>query len=131
MKQYQEMTREELQAQREQLEQAYARLQAKGLKLNMARGKPGADQLELSLPMLDALNSGSDCHDASGLDCRNYGELLGIPEARKLFGEYMGVTPEETIVVGSASLTFMYDCMARAMLLGVLGAKSPGADMTR
>lgn len=125
MKQYQEMTREELQAQREQLEQAYARLQAKGLKLNMARGKPGADQLELSLPMLDALNSGSDCHDASGLDCRNYGELLGIPEARKLFGEYMGVTPEETIVVGSASLTFMYDCMARAMLLGVLGGEKP------
>ena len=125
MKQYQEMTREELQAQREQLEQAYARLQAKGLKLNMARGKPGADQLELSLPMLDALNSGSDCHDTSGLDCRNYGELLGIPEARKLFGEYMGVTPEETIVVGSASLTFMYDCMARAMLLGVLGGGKP------
>ena len=125
MKQYQEMTREELQAQREQLEQAYARLQAKGLKLNMARGKPGADQLELSLPMLDALDSGSDCRDASGLDCRNYGELLGIPEARKLFGEYMGVTPEETIVVGSASLTFMYDCMARAMLLGVPGGEKP------
>ena len=125
MKQYQEMTREELQAQREQLEQAYARLQAKGLKLNMARGKPGADQLELSLPMLDALNSGSDCRDASGLDCRNYGELLGIPEARKLFAAYMGAAPEETIVVGSASLTFMYDCMARAMLLGVLGGDRP------
>ena len=125
MKQYQEMTQEELQAQRELLEQAYARLQAKGLKLNMARGKPGADQLELSLPMLDALNSGSDCHDASGLDCRNYGELLGIPEARKLFAAYMGVAPEETIVVGSASLTFMYDCIARAMLLGVPGGEKP------
>ena len=125
MKQYQEMTREELQAQRELLEQAYARLQAKGLKLNMARGKPGADQLDLSLPMLDALNSGSDCHDASGLDCRNYGELLGIPEARKLFAAYMGVAPEETIVVGSASLTFMYDCIARAMLLGVPGGEKP------
>ena len=131
MKQYQEMTREELQAQREALEQTYSRLKAEGLKLNMARGKPGADQLELSLPMLDTLNSTSDCHDASGVDCRNYGELPGIPEARKLFADYMGVSPEETIVVGSASLTFMYDCMARAMLLGVLGAISPGASTTR
>ena len=107
MKQYQEMTREELRAEHGRLAQSYSRLQAKGLKLNMARGKPGADQLELSLPLLDVLNSKSDCHDASGLDCRNYGELLGIPEARKLFADYMGVTPEETIVVGSASLTFM------------------------
>ena len=125
MKPYQEMTGEELRAQREELERVYARLQAKGLKLNMARGKPGADQLELSAPMLDTLNSGSDCHDASGLDCRNYGELLGIPEARKLFGDYMGVSPEETVVVGSSSLTFMYDCMARAMLMGVLGGDRP------
>lgn len=125
MKQYQEMTREELLTQKEQLTQTYSRLQAKGLKLNMARGKPGADQLELSLPMLDVLSSKSSCVTESGLDCRNYGELLGIPEARKLFGEYMGVTPEETIVVGSASLTFMYDCMARAMLLGVLGGEKP------
>lgn len=125
MKPYQEMTGEELRAQREELKRAYARLQAKGLKLNMARGKPGADQLELSAPMLDVLNSKSDCRDASGLDCRNYGELLGIPEARKLFGDYMGVSPEETVVVGSSSLTFMYDCMARAMLMGVLGGDRP------
>jgi len=125
MKQYQEMTREQLQDQRQHLEQTYAQLKAKGLKLNMARGKPGADQLELSAPMLDVLNSKSDCHDSSGVDCRNYGELLGIPEARQLFANYMGVAPEETIVVGSASLTFMYDCMARAMLLGVLGGDKP------
>ena len=125
MKQFQEMTKEELQARRQQLEQTYSQLKAKGLKLNMARGKPGADQLELSAPMLDVLNSGSGCITESGVDCRNYGELLGIPEARKLFGDYMGVAPEETIVVGSASLTFMYDCMARAMLMGVLGGDKP------
>ncbi|WP_251319831.1 aminotransferase class I/II-fold pyridoxal phosphate-dependent enzyme [Flintibacter muris] len=125
MKQYQEMTREELQTQRELLEQTYSQLQAKGLKLNMARGKPGADQLELSRPLLDVLSSRSDCITESGVDCRNYGELLGIPEARNLFADYMGVSPEETIVVGSASLTFMYDCMARAMLLGVLGGEKP------
>ena len=82
MKSYQEMTREELQAQRETLSQSYSRLQAKGLKLNMARGKPGADQLELSAPMLDTLNSQSSCVTESGVDCRNYGELLGIPVAR-------------------------------------------------
>ena len=81
----------------------------------MARGKPGADQLELSRDLLDVLDSKSDCRTESGIDCRNYGELLGIPEARQLFASYMGVAPEETIVVGSASLTFMYDCMARAM----------------
>jgi len=91
----------------------------------MARGKPGAEQLELSRPLLDVLNSESDCITESGVDCRNYGELLGIPEARKLFGDYMGVAPEETIVVGSSSLTFMYDCMSRAMLLGVLGGDRP------
>ncbi len=125
MKSYQEMTREELQAQRETLSQSYSRLQAKGLKLNMARGKPGADQLALSAPLLDVLGTQTNCVTESGIDCRNYGELLGIPEARKLFGDYMGVAPEETIVVGSASLTFMYDCMARAMLLGVLGGDRP------
>ncbi|RKI70509.1 aminotransferase class I/II-fold pyridoxal phosphate-dependent enzyme [bacterium 1xD42-67] len=125
MKQYQEMTKDQLEAERRQLEEDYARLQAKGLKLNMARGKPGADQLELSRDLLDVLDSKSDCRTESGIDCRNYGELLGIPEARQLFANYMGVAPEETIVVGSASLTFMYDCMARAMLLGVLGGEKP------
>ncbi len=125
MKQYQEMTKDQLEAERRQLEEDYARLQAKGLELNMARGKPGADQLELSRDLLDVLDSKSDCRTESGIDCRNYGELLGIPEARQLFASYMGVAPEETIVVGSASLTFMYDCMARAMLLGVLGGEKP------
>lgn len=125
MKAYQDMTREELQTQYESLTETYSRLQAKGLKLNMARGKPGADQLALSMEMLDTLNAQSDCVTGSGVDCRNYGELLGIPEARKLFAEYLGVEPEETIVVGSSSLTFMYDCMARAMLLGVLGGDRP------
>ena len=125
MKSYQEMSKEELQVLYGTLTKSYSQLQAKGLKLNMARGKPGADQLELSAPMLDTLNSQSSCVTESGVDCRNYGELLGIPEARKLFGDYMGISPEETIVVGSASLTFMYDCMARAMLLGVPGGSKP------
>ena len=89
MKAYQEMNRGELTAERAALQQEFDGYKAKGLKLNMARGKPGADQLALSMPMLDVLNSGSDCKD-EGIDCRNYGELTGIPSAKKLFGEVMG-----------------------------------------
>ena len=125
MKSYQQMNKEELLAEKAQLESAYAEYKAKGLKLNMARGKPGADQLALAKPMLDILNSESNLVTESGVDCGNYGELAGIPEARAMFGEYMGVTAEETIVVGSSSLNFMYDCMARAMLKGVLGSEKP------
>jgi len=125
MKPYQEMTKAELETLQKELAQTYEQHKAKGLKLNMARGKPGADQLDLSMPMLDVLNSKSDCHTENGIDCRNYGELTGIPEAKKLFADYLGVQPEEVIVVGSASLTFMYDCMARAMLMGVLGGEKP------
>ena len=125
MKSYPEMTKTELEAQHKELAAAYDRLIAKGLKLNMARGKPGLDQLALSMPMLDTLTAQSDCFTENGIDCRNYGELPGIPEARKLFGDYLGIQPEEVIVVGSASLTFMYDCIARAMLMGVLGSEKP------
>ena len=124
MKAYQEMNREELTAERAALAQAFDGYKAKGLKLNMARGKPGAEQLALSMPMLDVLNSGSDCK-SDGIDCRNYGELAGIPEARRLFGEVMGVSPDEIIIGGSSSLTMMYDCMSRAMLKGVLGSEKP------
>ena len=125
MKNYSECTREELQQEKELLLKKYKEYQDLHLNLNMARGKPGADQLALSMPMLDVLNSTSDCHDKYGTDARNYGELLGLKEARELFGELMGIRPEETIVVGSSSLTFMFDCVARAMLLGVLGSEKP------
>ena len=82
MKQFQEMNREELQAEYDKLSQVYAGHQAKNLKLNMARGKPGADQLELSQPILDVFNSKSDCISEGGVDCRNYGELLRSEERR-------------------------------------------------
>ena len=125
MKTYQEFNREELQQEKELLLKKYKEYQDLHLNLNMARGKPGADQLALSMPMLDVLNSESDCKDKYGTDARNYGELLGLKEARELFGELMGVKPEETIVVGSSSLTFMYDSVCRAMLLGVLDSEKP------
>ncbi len=119
------LNREEAVALRESLLLKYEDYKAQGLKLNMARGKPGQEQLALSMPMLDVLNAASDCRASDGADCRNYGELDGIADAKKLFSDYMGVDTDEIFIAGSASLTFMYDTMARAMLTGVLGSEQP------
>jgi len=125
MKPFNTMSRDELTTEKEALSAAFAAHKAKGLSLNMARGKPGSDQIDISMPILDVLNSSSDCTAEGAVDCRNYGELTGIADAKKLFGEYMGVAADEIIIAGSTSLTFMYDCMARAMLTGVLGSEKP------
>ena len=125
MKAYSERSRDELSREKESLAKALEAFKSKGFSLNMARGKPGADQLALSMPMLDVLNSSSSCMAEGKVDCRNYGELTGIADAKKLFGAYLGVSPEEMIIVGSSSLTFMNDCVARAMLGGVLGSERP------
>ena len=122
---YAEMDKNQLSAELSKLKNEFDGYKAMNLKLNMARGKPGQEQLALSLPMLDVLNSKSDFKSENGIDCRNYGELTGIVEAKKMFSEYMGVSENEIIVVGSSSLTFMYDSMARAVLKGVLGSKKP------
>ena len=119
------MTKDDLLKEKEALYAAFNTYKTKGLSLNMARGKPGKDQLALSMPMLDLVNSSSSCSAEGGVDCRNYGELGGIMDAKKLFGEYMGVSTDEIIIAGSTSLTFMYDCLARAMLTGVLGSERP------
>jgi DNA-binding transcriptional MocR family regulator len=115
----------ELEREKESLSAAFNAYKTKGFSLNMARGKPGKEQLDLSVPMLGVLNSSADCIAEGGVDCRNYGELTGIADAKKLFAEYFCVSTEEIIVVGSTSLTFMYDCLARAMLTGVLGSEKP------
>lgn len=125
MKNLREMTQEERSAEKKSQLERYQQYLDRGLQLNMTRGKPGEDQLELSMPMLNVLNGESDCRDSFGVDCRNYGELLGSMDARKLFGNYLEISAEETIIVGSSSLTFMYDCIARAMLTGVLDSKEP------
>ena len=122
---YSQMDKEALLCEKSKLTAQYEDYKSKGLKLNMARGKPGAEQLAISMPMLDVLNSSSNCRADDGADCRNYGELSGISDAKKLFSEYMGVGTDEIIVVGSTSLTFMYDCLARAMLTGVLDSEQP------
>ena len=110
----------ELAAQVASLEEEVAAIRARGLKLDMSRGKPSPEQLELSLPMLDVLTSESELFDGK-LDCRNYGVLEGIPAARALFGQVMGVPAANVFIGGTASLTLMYDALAHAMVHGVCG----------
>lgn len=120
-----DMSKEQLAAFKADCEKKYNEVKAKNLKLNMARGKPGADQLELSMGMLDVLREGSDFKSENGVDVRNYGELSGIPECKKLFADILGVQPEEVIVGGSSSLTLMFDTVQRAWNFGVPGGDKP------
>ena len=120
MKPYREMSKEELASLKEQLEKVYKEYQGKNLKLNMARGKPSPEQLDLSLPMMDILNSKSDYTSADG-DVRNYGVLTGIKEARELMGQMMDAPADNIIMYGSSSLTLMYDTVSRSYSHGVMG----------
>ncbi len=122
MKAYPEMTRAELLELKAALDQQYKEEEAKGLKLNMARGKPGRSQLELAMPMLDVINSSSDMNTILGNDTRNYGDLDGIGECRRLMADMMEVEKDNVIVCGNSSLNIMYDTVARSMFFGVCGS---------
>lgn len=122
MQSYQKMTREELLKEKESLEAAYKEWQKRGLSLNMARGKPSQEQLDMTMPMLDVLNSKSDLISEDGTDCRNYGGMDGITEAKELMAGIMGVKPENVLVYGNASLNIMYDTISRSMTHGVMGS---------
>jgi len=119
--QYNDMSKEELLSLKESLNKEYAEAKAKGLALDMSRGKPAAKQLDISLGLLDTINSSSDLKTDDGTDCRNYGVLDGIPEAKKLMADMMDATPEHVIVYGNASLNIMYDQVSRAYTHGILG----------
>ena len=121
MPRYADMSKAELQAELDAVRARYDEMVARGLSLNMARGKPSAAQLELSLPMLDVLDATADLAAEDGTDCRNYGVLDGIPEAKRLMAALLDDAPENVIVLGNASLTAMYDAMVRYMLFGALG----------
>lgn len=121
MKKYTEMTKDELMQEKTALEAEYEKIKNLGLSLDMSRGKPGADQLDLSLPMLDVLKSDSDMKSESGLDVRNYACLDGIPEAKALIAGMVGAKPEQAIVYGNSSLNIMYDQVARAFIFGLCG----------
>lgn len=118
---YTSLSKEELLKLREELNKEYSEAKAKGLNLDMSRGKPSATQLDVSLDILDAINSKSLLKSENGTDCRNYGVLDGIPEAKKLMADMIGTTPDHVIVYGNASLSIMYDQVSRAYTHGILG----------
>ena len=122
MKAYSELTKEELLQLKKKLDTAYEEAKGKGLQLDMSRGKPSASQLNLSMELLDAVNSQSDCKSENGTDCRNYGVLDGLWEARVLMAEMMDTKPENVIVFGNASLNIMFDTISRSMIKGVCGS---------
>ena len=121
MKPYAEMTKEELQELRKQLSTKYREYQGKDLRLDMSRGKPSVDQLDLSMGMMDVLSSDDDLTCEDGTDCRNYGVLDGIKEAKELLGDMMEVHPDQIIIYGNSSLNVMYDTVSRSMTQGVMG----------
>ena len=118
---YTSLSKEELLKLKEELNKEYSEAKAKGLSLDMSRGKPSATQLDVSLDILDAINSKSLLKSENGTDCRNYGVLDGIPEAKKLMADMIGTTPDHVIVYGNASLSIMYDQVSRAYTHGILG----------
>ncbi len=121
MRAYKDLSREELLALKAELEKSYEEEKAKGLKLDMSRGKPSAEQLDLSMGMMDVLTSGSDLMCEQGVDCRNYGILDGIVEAKRLLSDMMEVPMDNIIIYGNSSLNVMFDAVSRCMTHGVLG----------
>lgn len=103
----------------------YNDYKAKGLSLNMARGKPCSEQLDLTLGLLDAVHSDSSLLASDGTDVRNYGVLDGLPKAKEMFAKMLGVSPQEVIVGGNSSLNMMYDTVVRNLLFGPDGESTP------
>ncbi len=122
MESYQNLSKEQLLALKSELEASYEEKKALNLQLDMSRGKPSPSQLDVSLGLMDALNSNSVLKSEDGTDCRNYGVLDGIPEAKKLMADMMGTTSDHIIIFGNASLTIMFDSISRSYTHGVLGS---------
>ena len=121
MKPYQELSKEELLALQKELLKAYEEEKAKGLKLDMSRGKPSVAQLDMGMDIFDVLDSRSDMKSMDGIDVRNYGVLDGLTEAKHMMADIMGVSADQVIVYGNASLNVMYDAVSSAMTHGVMG----------
>jgi len=122
VKKYNELSRQELLALQAELRDLYEKEKEKGRKLDISRGKPGSEQLDLSMPMLNTITETSDLHDQDGTDLRNYGILDGIPEAKRMMGQIMGAREDQVIIFGNSSLNTMYDSIARAELFGIMGS---------
>ena len=125
---YANLSKAELQKVFDELSAEYKGYQAKNLALNMARGKPSAKQLELALGVLEALKARSEFANSNGDDCRNYGLLDGIPEARRLLGAMTEVSADQIVIFGNSSLNVMFDTVSRSMTLTVYAAALRGAS---
>ncbi|SFK67994.1 DNA-binding transcriptional regulator, MocR family, contains an aminotransferase domain [Lachnospiraceae bacterium KH1T2] len=121
MKSYLKMSKEELASEIEALRKEYKKYQSLELELDMSRGKPCREQLDLSMGLMDALNSDADLSCEDGTDCRNYGVLDGIHEAKVLIGDMMENNPDNILIYGNSSLNVMYDQIARSFTHGVMG----------
>lgn len=119
--QFTQMSRAQLKKELSELRTAYDEYRAQGLKLDMSRGKPGVDQLDLSMDMLSCVNAREDYLAENGFDTRNYGLLDGLPEAKALFADVLRTEPENVIVGGNSSLNMMFDYIAQAYASGLCG----------
>ena len=126
---YKEMTKEELQEIRKEVAAKYDELKAKGLKLDMSRGKPNTEQLDISMGMIDTLTD-YNLVGEQGVDCRNYGVLDGIIEAKRLLSAMIECPVDNIIIYGNSSLNVMYDTVARSMTHGVMGS-TPWAKLDK
>jgi len=131
MQSYKTLQLEQLKNEYAEVKANYEKYKAMNLKLDMSRGKPSAAQLNLTDGMLNVLKSGSDCYDENGFDCRNYGLLEGIPEARRLFGELLGVSPDEIIIGGNSSLNLMYDTISKGITHGFPESEKPWGKLDK
>lgn len=128
---YRSLTKQALSDEAQALRSEYDKLASLGLNLDMSRGKPNKQQLDITEGMLSVIKNDADCVTANGLDCRNYGLLDGIPEAKKLFSDLLGIPTSRILVAGNSSLNLMYDTVARAMLYGVVGSEKPWGKLDR
>lgn len=130
MSKLKDMSNTSLQGYYAELSKSYQDFQAQNLKLDMSRGKPCTEQLDLSADLLDCLTK-SDYKASNGIDCRNYGGIDGIPEAKKLFSWILDAKPEEIIIGGNSSLNMMHDLISRAMLHGLPESDVPWSKLPK
>ena len=127
---YREMTAEQRKAEFEKVSAEFEAWKAKGLKLNMARGRPGKEQLDLVSDILSVMTDPADCVDGD-VNVRNYGQLSGLPSAKALFAEILGCKPEQVFVGGNASLQLMYDAVSKAFTHGLLHSEKPWCKLDK
>ena len=124
-KPYSSLSKSELDEKLSELMKLYEDYKSKNLKLDMSRGKPGADQLSILDEMLTVIKTSVDCYTENGIDCRNYGLLDGIPEMKEIFSDLLEVPADNIILGGNSSLNMMFDTISRAMTNGILGSDKP------